>query len=102
VLLGGQRVNVAAGSAVHAGPAWLVLRPEVVRVAASAGQPAGVLRGVVRDFADRGAGYAYRVAAPGLAEALKAEVSAEAAPPLPVGSEVVLSWDPSSCALLPR
>jgi ABC-type Fe3+/spermidine/putrescine transport system ATPase subunit len=83
------------------GPAWLVLRPEVVRVVKRTGVSTG-LAGTVCDCAFRGAGFAYRVAVPGLPEPLKAEVAAGMAPPLAVGCEVALTWDGASCALLPR
>ena len=56
----------------------------------------------VRDFAYRGAGYAYRIAVPGLAEMLKAEVPAAARGPFPIGSTVRVSWDASACLFLQR
>jgi hypothetical protein len=57
---------------------------------------------VVRDFAFRGTGYAYRIALSGVAESIKAEVSAAAGAPFPVGAEVSISWDPRACSLLRR
>jgi ABC-type Fe3+/spermidine/putrescine transport system ATPase subunit len=81
------------------GPAWLVLRPEVVRLGR---EHADGLRGVVLDLAFRGSGFSYRIDVSGLPDPLKAELSGDAAPPLEVGSTVAVSWDPGSCGLLPR
>ncbi len=94
VTVAGVRIPVAAG---HEGPAWLVLRPEVVGVQPG---PAGPLVGTVADVAFRGTGFTYRIDVAGLAEAVKAEVSGGT--PIEVGQTVTLSVDPASCLLLPR
>ena len=94
-----QSLSVPCERRLPAGDAWLVLRPEVVRLGAPDG--AG-LRGTVRDLAFRGSGFGYRLEIAGLAETLKAEVPAEAGRPHELGSDVVVEFDPDSCVLLPR
>jgi ABC-type Fe3+/spermidine/putrescine transport system ATPase subunit len=84
---------------VAPGPAWLVLRPEVVRLATGGD---GGLAGSVVDLAFRGAGYSYQVDVAGFSEPLKAEMAADLGPPLEVGTPVRVLWDSSSCRLLPR
>jgi ABC-type Fe3+/spermidine/putrescine transport system ATPase subunit len=80
------------------GPAWLVLRPEVVRVRPPSGH--GSLRGVVQDLSFRGTGHSYRVTVEDVPEPLKAEVSGGEA--FAIGATVELSWEPEACRLLPR
>jgi hypothetical protein len=58
--------------------------------------------GTVRDFAYRGTGYSYRIELPGVPELLKAEVTAAAASPFPIGTRVRVSWDATACRFLPR
>ena len=99
VTLAGQSLSVPCQPELPTGDAWLVLRPEVVRLGAADG--AG-LRGTVRDLAFRGSGFGYRLEIAGLAETLKAEVPAEAGRPHELGSDVVVRFDPDSCVLLPR
>jgi ABC-type Fe3+/spermidine/putrescine transport system ATPase subunit len=99
VAIGSLRLPARCPAGLGPGPAWLVLRPEIVRLARDG---MGGLRGVVRDLAFRGSGFSYRVDVPGLPDPLKAELSGEAAPALEVGSEVGVSWDVGSCGLLPR
>jgi ABC-type Fe3+/spermidine/putrescine transport system ATPase subunit len=101
VTVGGSGLRLAARcpESLSAGPAWLVVRPEVVRLARNGDSG---LRGVVLDLAFRGTGFSYRVDVPGLPDAVKAEMAAGAAPPVEVGGEVVVSWDVGSCGLLPR
>ncbi len=79
------------------GPAWLVLRPQVVGV--TPGQE-GTLVGIVTDVAFRGTGFSYRVDVAGLPDAIKAEVAGGVA--IEVGTTVTLRIDPASCLLLPR
>jgi spermidine/putrescine transport system ATP-binding protein len=107
---GGRRTVSIGGTPVsidhrdgNAGHAWLVLRPEAIAVteALPAMSNAGLL-GIVRDFAYRGAGYAYRIELVGVAELLKAEVAAASSRPFPIGSQVSVSWKPTACGLLPR
>jgi len=99
VTIAGRELAVPCADGTLAGAAWLVLRPEVVRLAAGDG---GAMRGVVRDLAFRGAGYSYRVEVTGLPEPVKAEMPAELGAPFGVGSEVSVSWDLNACGLLPR
>ena len=94
VQVGAARLPVAGGLT---GPAWLVLRPEVVGVVPG---PEGPLVGTVVDVAFRGTGFTYRVVVAGLADPVKAEVAGGS--PLAVGSTVSLRIDPASCLLLPR
>ena len=98
VVVGGLRLDIRRPDGLGTGPAWLVVRPEVVRLARD--QDAGV-PGVVRDLAFRGTGFSYRVDIPGLPDPVKAEMSAESAPPVEVGSDVRVSWEPAACGLLP-
>jgi spermidine/putrescine ABC transporter ATP-binding subunit len=84
------------------GAAWLVLRPEAIRVASLAGAPgAGELTGVVRDVAFRGTGFQYRIGVDALEMELKAEAPASS-PALAVDERVTVDWTPSACWLLPR
>jgi ABC-type Fe3+/spermidine/putrescine transport system ATPase subunit len=80
------------------GPAWLVLRPEVVGVRRRSGD--GSLQGVVRDLSFRGTGHSYRVAVEKVSQPLKAEVSGGEA--FDLGATVELTWEPEACRLLPR
>ena len=85
------------------GPAWLVVKPENVRVRATTD---GVIRngdhltGTVADVSFRGTGFSYRIAVAGLTELVKAEVTGER--PLPVGDEVTIGWTSSAASLLAR
>ena len=94
VQVGGTRLPLAGAVA---GPAWLVLRPEVIVWSPGS---AGPLVGTVADVAFRGTGFTYRVEVAGLADPLKAEVAGGV--PLEVGATVSLQIDPASCLLLPR
>jgi spermidine/putrescine ABC transporter ATP-binding subunit len=100
--IGGRRLVVASAAETHIGDAWLVVRPEAVRVttALTAGDGNG-LRGTVRDVAFRGSALTYRVQVDGLADPIKAEVQSDAAA-RDVGEEVALTWELDSCRLLPR
>ena len=102
VLLAGHEIDVRAGESVAAGPAWLVVRPEVVRLDVPSADGGAALRGTVHDLAFRGSGYTYRIAVDGLDEPVKAEVAAGGGASFELGSEVDLHWDPGSCGLLPR
>jgi ABC-type Fe3+/spermidine/putrescine transport system ATPase subunit len=99
VSFAGLELAIPCDSGLVADSAWLVVRPEVVRLAPA---EANGLRGTVSDLAFRGSGFAYRVAIPGLAEALKAEQPADAGRPHEVGSDVAVRFEPDSCVLLPR
>jgi spermidine/putrescine transport system ATP-binding protein len=76
-----------------------VVRPEVVRLGAVAD---GGMRGVVRDVAFRGSGFACQLNVEGLAEPVKAELSAESDAPPALGSSVGIAWDSEAVCLLPR
>jgi ABC-type Fe3+/spermidine/putrescine transport system ATPase subunit len=98
VVLGGAELVVQARGSAHVGPAWLVVRPEVVRF-----DKDGSLRGTVLDGAFRGTGFTYQFEVAGIDEPFKAEVTSEGqAVLLPLGSEIGLHWDPSACVLLER
>jgi ABC-type Fe3+/spermidine/putrescine transport system ATPase subunit len=98
VVLGGAELVVQARGSAHVGPAWLVVRPEVVRF-----DKDGSLRGTVRDGAFRGTGFTYQFEVAGIEGPFKAEVTSEGqAVLLPLGSEIGLHWDPSACVLLER
>jgi ABC-type Fe3+/spermidine/putrescine transport system ATPase subunit len=86
---------------LQTGPAWLVVRPEHVRIAPSAGDGANV-PAVVRDVAFRGTAFSYRLDVPGLAEPLKAEVAATPEHPYEVGAAVAIGWMPNAGIVLPR
>ncbi len=101
IQVGVSRLRAPAGDAVDEGPAWLVVRPEAVRIGPPNGDAGGRLRGVVRDFAFRGTGYSYRIEVGGLAEMIKAETPADA-PPRAVGDEVTIGWPDGASSLLPR
>ena len=98
VALGGAELVVQARGEARPGPAWLVVRAEVVRL-----DDVGSLRGIVRDGAFRGTGFTYQLEVAGIDEPFKAEVTSEGqAVLLPLGSEIGLHWDPSACVLLKR
>jgi ABC-type Fe3+/spermidine/putrescine transport system ATPase subunit len=98
VVLGGAELVVQARGDASVGPAWLVVRPEVVRLGEE-----GLLRGIVRDGAFRGTGFTYQLELAGLDEPFKAEVTTDGhAELLPLGSEIGLRWAPSACVLLER
>jgi ABC-type Fe3+/spermidine/putrescine transport system ATPase subunit len=81
------------------GPAWLVLRPEAVRVQGENGTPDS-LPGVVRDAAYRGTGFSYRIELSELEAHVKAET--RGAVGHEVDEPVAVDWDPGACWLLPR
>jgi spermidine/putrescine ABC transporter ATP-binding subunit len=84
------------------GPAWLVLRPEAVRVSGAAGDngTAESLRGVVRDAAYRGTGFSYRIELSEFETHVKAETRGVAGHE--VDQAVSVDWDADACWLLPR
>ncbi len=99
--IGEHRMRVACSPA-GTGPAWLVLRPEAVRVAGSGvnGVP-DALTGRVRDVAFRGSGFTYRIELPALGLHVKAETRA-AAMAHEVDESVAVEWDGDACWLLER
>jgi ABC-type Fe3+/spermidine/putrescine transport system ATPase subunit len=92
---------VPVGDDVPTGPAWLVVRPETVRVEPGAAGP-GALGAVVGDVAFRGTAFTYRLDVAGLSQAIKAEVPATPEHPLEVGSAASVSWAGESAIMLPR
>jgi ABC-type Fe3+/spermidine/putrescine transport system ATPase subunit len=94
--LGPHRLTNITQACMVPGPAWLVLRPECIRLGTEG------LDGEIRDIAYRGSGFSYRIAVKGLEETINAEVQAERASPLPVGSSTRVSWDPASAIILQR
>jgi spermidine/putrescine transport system ATP-binding protein len=101
-LLGGVSVPLDADTIQTRGPAWLVVRPEAVRFADATAVNGTGMRGRVRDVAYRGTAFTYRVEIPGMLELVKAEIPADAGPPVEVGGEVGLRWDRSAAAVLAR
>jgi ABC-type Fe3+/spermidine/putrescine transport system ATPase subunit len=97
--LAGIRVFAPCETAISAGPGWLVVRPEVIRLGAVAGNG---MRGVVRDVAFRGSGFACQLDVEGLPEPVKAELSAESGAPPELGSTVGIAWDSEAVCLLAR
>jgi ABC-type Fe3+/spermidine/putrescine transport system ATPase subunit len=97
--LAGTRFSAPSDGGVAAGPGWLVVRPEVVRLGAVAGD---AMRGVVRDVAFRGSGFACQLDVEGLSEPMKAELSAESGAPPKLGSIVGIAWDSEAVCLLSR
>ncbi|MCY7304012.1 MAG: ABC transporter ATP-binding protein [Thermoleophilia bacterium] len=98
VTVGSHRLAVPSGSDVPVGDAWLVLRPEVVRVSAAGSDG---LPGTVLDAAFRGTGHSYRIAVDGIADPMKAEMAAEHGKPFAVGDTVFVQWASSACRLIP-
>ena len=94
VRVGETQVTVRRG-AVGNGPAWLVLRPEALRVQPADAAANGGMEGRVADLAFRGTAYAYRVDVPGLAETIKVEAPGDGAP-LAVGDAVRVTWGPDA------
>ncbi len=80
---------------VAPGAAWLVLRPEAVRVGES-----GALPGAVRDAAFRGTGFTYRIELDETSQHVKAETPASSA--YAVDDRVGVDFDGDACWLLPR
>ena len=95
----GIRLVAPCDGALSAGPGWLVVRPEVIRLGAVAGDG---MRGVVRDVAFRGSGFACQLDVEGLPEPVKAELSAESGMPPELGSAVGIAWDSEAVCLLAR
>jgi ABC-type Fe3+/spermidine/putrescine transport system ATPase subunit len=75
------------------------VRPEVIRLGTVAGDG---MRGVVRDVAFRGSGFACELDVEGLSEPMKAEVSAESGAPPELGSAIGIAWDSEAVCLLSR
>jgi ABC-type Fe3+/spermidine/putrescine transport system ATPase subunit len=99
--LGSHTRRVNASDATP-GPAWLVLRPEAVRVAGAMGANGTTdsLPGVVRDAAYRGTGFSYRIELAEIETHVKAET--RGASEHQVDQPVSVAWDADACWLLPR
>jgi ABC-type Fe3+/spermidine/putrescine transport system ATPase subunit len=97
--LAGRQLSAPCDSELEPGRAWLVLRPELVRVSLGA---AGSITGIVRDLAFRGSGFTCRLEVAGLAEPVKAEVTADAGRPLTLGAQVGITWEEEAVCLLAR
>ena len=100
VALGGHEFVLPCGLGTSAGPAWLVLRPEVIRLAAPGADDGPRMHGIVRDIAFRGSAFTYRVEVTGLPELVKAEMPSDVSAPVDIGSEVAVLWDVGACRLL--
>ena len=95
----GRELVVPSSPDTRCGSAWLVVRPEAVRVTRVMAGDESSLRGTVRDVAFRGSALTYRVEVAGLAHPIKAEVRSEGGAG-DVGIEVAVTWEPDSCRLL--
>lgn len=93
--------TVALGAVNVNGPAWLVLRPENVRIAVGAVNGPAV-QAVVRDVAYRGTAFSYQLEIAGLDEPIKAEVPASPEHPFEIGAEVNVAWAQNAAIVLPR
>ena len=98
VKFGGKELPLPPTQAVFSGDAWLVLRPQIVRLTKASGGP---LSGVVHDVAFRGSAYSYRIDVDGLPEPVKAEIPCEAGPAFEVGTAVDITWTPEATYVLP-
>lgn len=96
-----QTFNVPATLGLAEGPAWLVLRPEVLRLV-PAREVGDGFQGVVRDLAFRGSALTYQVDVPEFPQPVKVEVPSELGVPFAVGSEVHIGWDIDAGRLLVR
>jgi ABC-type Fe3+/spermidine/putrescine transport system ATPase subunit len=101
LIIGDARLPGPSGASIASGPAWLVLRPEAIRLTPCTDADEG-LRGRIQDCAFRGAGHAYRIAISGTADTLKAEIPAGTQGHLPLGSAVTVQWDAAAGRLLRR
>jgi ABC-type Fe3+/spermidine/putrescine transport system ATPase subunit len=99
VTMSGREVTVPSESS-SLGPAWLVLRPEVVRLAGLGRKDDLGLRGTILDVAFRGSAFSYQIDVAGLETPLKAEVPAEAGVPIALGAEVQVVWEAEAGTLL--
>jgi ABC-type Fe3+/spermidine/putrescine transport system ATPase subunit len=93
--------SVAVGGGGPSGPAWLVLRPEHLRLEAGSFNSSSVLA-VVRDVAFRGTAFSYQLEVPGIGELLKAEVPAGPGHPVDIGAQVGVDWAEDAAIVLPR
>jgi spermidine/putrescine transport system ATP-binding protein len=102
VELGGITIAAPAEKLVDCGPAWLIVRPEVIRLSEHSPATEAHLSGTVRDLAFRGSSFSYRIEVPALTELFTVEEPAERGAPHPLGSEVALTWEVRSSSLVPR
>lgn len=101
VSLGAFNFDLPSGSSDLNGGAWLVVRPESVRLAADNAD--ALLSGVVRDVSFRGTAFGYRLEVDGLDRELRLELPlTEKADQFPVGEVIHIKWDPQSCQLMSR
>jgi ABC-type Fe3+/spermidine/putrescine transport system ATPase subunit len=103
---GGEPTVRLAGAAIgvrseERGPAWLVLRPEHLRVQTRGANTRSVAA-IVRDVAFRGTAFSYQLEVNGIEEPLKAEVPAGSGLPFELGAEVSVDWAEDAAILLPR
>ena len=96
--IAGSRLVAPCEAEQATGPAWLVVRPEVIRL----GPETSGLHGVVLDVGFRGSGFACRIAVDGLPDPLKVELPAESSASPTLGETVGIGWDEGSVCLLPR
>lgn len=102
VALSGLEVAVPCGPMTSRGAAWLIIRPEILRLASQTADAQPSVQGIVRDLAFRGSGFSYEIEVADLPEPIKAEMPAEFAAPFSVGGRVRVVWDADACRLLNR
>jgi ABC-type Fe3+/spermidine/putrescine transport system ATPase subunit len=85
---------------IEPGPAWLMLRPQAVRLVPSETNGQGGPQGIVADLAYRGTTYTYTVAIDEMAEPLMAEIAVGAHEPIEVGDRVEVRWEPGAARLV--
>lgn len=94
-------VEVPVDPQIPAGPAWMVLRPELLRI--GAGDHSGPsLNATVHDVAYRGTAFSYLLEVPGLEQMVKAEVPDGPGHPLEIGARAGVSWEDDSAIVLAR
>ena len=99
VRLGATEVPARANG-IDPGPAWLVLRPEVIHLERAQSSESTALLGSVTDISFRGTGNTYRVAVDGIREEIKVELAGENQCDL--GDTVALTWSEEAPSVLRR
>jgi len=90
----------AVANGLEPGPAWLVLRPEVIRLTPSTSAAPSALLGRVMDISFRGTGNTYRVAVEGISAEIKVELAG--ANVCQLGDTVALTWSADAPSVLKR
>lgn len=96
--VGGSELLLPRPQGVTSGPAWLVLRPQVIRLTTT---ERALLAGTVRDCAFRGAAYNYLLDVEGLSKPVKVETAVGDGPALAIGQPVGITWEAEGACVLP-